>query len=42
MVIHLLELRRQYHGDGVVAIDCGANIGALTIEWATAIDRLKR
>lgn len=31
----LLELRRRYHGDGVVAIDCGANIGVHTIEWAT-------
>jgi FkbM family methyltransferase len=33
----LLELRRRYHGDGVVAIDCGANIGVHTIEWATAM-----
>ncbi len=33
----LIELRRRYHGDGVVAIDCGANIGAHTIEWATAM-----
>jgi len=32
--LHLLELRRQQYGDGVVAIDCGANIGAHTIEWA--------
>lgn len=30
----LLALRRQYRGDGVVAIDCGANIGIHTIEWA--------
>lgn len=30
----LLALRRQYRGNGVVAIDCGANIGIHTIEWA--------
>ena len=30
----LLALRRQYFGDGVAAIDCGANIGVHTIEWA--------
>jgi FkbM family methyltransferase len=32
--LSLLDLRRQYHGDGVVAIDCGANIGVHTMEWA--------
>lgn len=30
----LLDWRREKHGDGVVAIDCGANIGVMTIEWA--------
>jgi len=25
------------NGDGVVAVDGGANIGAHTIEWATAM-----
>lgn len=30
----LLEKRRNYFGDGVVAIDCGANIGVHTVEWA--------
>lgn len=30
----LLHLRRQYHGEGVVALDCGANIGVFTLEWA--------
>lgn len=30
----LLTLCRQYNGDGVVAIDGGANIGALTVPWA--------
>lgn len=34
LAISLLELRRRYFGDGVVAIDCGANIGVHTIEWA--------
>jgi FkbM family methyltransferase len=32
--LQLLRLRRQHFGDGVVAIDCGANIGVHTIEWA--------
>jgi FkbM family methyltransferase len=30
----LLTLRRKYSGDGVFALDCGANVGAHTIEWA--------
>jgi FkbM family methyltransferase len=34
LVLDLLALRRKHHGDGVVAIDCGANIGVHTIEWA--------
>ncbi len=33
-VLILLNLRRKYFGDGVFALDCGANIGAHTIEWA--------
>jgi FkbM family methyltransferase len=33
-VLSLLGLRRRYFGDGVVALDCGANIGVHTIEWA--------
>ena len=37
MALQLIELRRRYHGDGVVAIDCGANIGVHTVEWATAM-----
>jgi FkbM family methyltransferase len=32
--LSLLGLRRTYFGDGVVALDCGANIGVHTIEWA--------
>lgn len=35
IAIQLLDLRRKHFGDGVVAIDCGANIGAHTIEWAS-------
>ncbi len=30
----LLSLRRKHFGDGVVAIDGGANIGVHTIDWA--------
>jgi FkbM family methyltransferase len=30
----LLAARRKYFGDGVVALDGGANIGVFTIEWA--------
>ena len=33
-VLRLLQTRKQNFGDGVVAIDCGANIGVHTIEWA--------
>ncbi|WP_296660061.1 FkbM family methyltransferase [Paraburkholderia sp.] len=33
-MLGLLARRRQYFGDGVVAIDGGANIGVHTIEWA--------
>ena len=37
LALQLIEARRQFHGDGVVAIDCGANIGVHAIEWATAM-----
>src|SRR5262245_18223047 len=37
MAVELLGLRRKYHGDGVVALDCGANIGVHTVEWAKAM-----
>ncbi|MCB8881617.1 FkbM family methyltransferase [Acidisoma cellulosilytica] len=30
----LIQARRKRCGDGVVVIDCGANIGVLTVEWA--------
>ena len=33
-ILDLLELRRKHYGDGVFAIDCGANVGVHTIEWS--------
>jgi len=36
-VLKLLTLRRELFGDGIVAIDCGANIGVHTVEWAKAM-----
>ncbi len=30
----LLLCRRDHFGDGVVALDCGANIGVHTVEWS--------
>jgi FkbM family methyltransferase len=33
-VLALLTLRRKHAGDGLMVLDCGANIGAHTIEWA--------
>ena len=32
--IGILAARRRHYGDGVVLVDCGANIGVLSIEWA--------
>lgn len=37
VAVKLLEMRRAHFGDGVVAIDCGANIGVHTVEWAQAM-----
>ncbi len=37
LAVNLLALRRKHHGDGVVAIDCGANIGVHTVEWAKSM-----
>lgn len=34
LALQLLTLRRRYFGDGVFAIDCGANIGTHTVEWS--------
>ena len=32
--LRMLNYRRQLFGDGVMALDCGANIGVHTVEWA--------
>ena len=37
IAIKMLHLKRTYKGDGVVAFDCGANIGVHTIAWANEI-----
>jgi FkbM family methyltransferase len=34
LLLELLERRRAHYGDGVVAVDCGANVGVHTLEWA--------
>lgn len=34
VALQLLDARRQTFGDGVIAVDCGANVGVHTIEWA--------
>lgn len=34
MALQLLTLRREVFGEGVVALDIGANIGVHTVEWA--------
>lgn len=33
-VLQLLNMRREFFGDGLVTIDGGANIGVHTLEWA--------
>lgn len=38
-VLQILRDRRATHGDGVVAIDCGANIGVHTLEMANFMTR---
>jgi FkbM family methyltransferase len=35
--VRLLGARRAHFGDGVVAVDCGANIGVHTLEWARSM-----
>ena len=35
--VRFLNARRAHRGDGVVALDCGANIGVHTVEWARAM-----
>jgi FkbM family methyltransferase len=34
VLLQFLSRRRAHFGDGVVALDCGANLGVHTIEWA--------
>src|SRR6201996_1893455 len=34
LMLEVIELRRKCYGDGVVAVDCGANVGVHTIAWA--------
>jgi FkbM family methyltransferase len=36
-LVRLLASRRTHFGDGVVAIDCGANIGVHSLEWARSM-----
>ena len=37
LAVRMLGVRRRHYGDGAVAIDCGANIGVHTVEWAKAM-----
>ena len=37
LAVEMLMLRRRRYGDGVLALDCGANIGVHTVEWAKAM-----
>ena len=37
LAVLLLRLRQYHNGDGVVGLDCGANIGVHTVEWARAM-----
>ena len=34
LLLKLLDVRRTHYGDGVIAVDCGANLGIHTVEWA--------
>jgi FkbM family methyltransferase len=36
-ISQILDLRRQYYGDSVMVVDCGANIGVHTVAWAKAM-----
>ena len=37
LALQLLGARREVFGDGVVALDCGANIGVHSVEWARSM-----
>jgi FkbM family methyltransferase len=34
LALDMLNFRRKHHGDGLIAIDCGANVGVHSVEWA--------
>ena len=34
VLITLLSLRKEFHGEKVIAVDCGANVGVHTLEFA--------
>jgi len=38
MTLGAIEARRLAHGPGVIALDCGANVGVYSMEWARAMD----
>src|SRR4029077_13679502 len=38
LTLGALEARHQAHGPGVVALDCGANVGIFTMEWARSME----
>ena len=42
LLLRALDLRRQCYGDGVVAIDCGANVGVHTDRMGETHDHLGR
>ena len=37
VALNILKARRELFGDGVVALDAGANLGVHTLEWARAM-----
>lgn len=37
LAVKLLNFRHKHHGDGVVGLDLGANLGVHTVEWAKAL-----
>jgi FkbM family methyltransferase len=37
LALQLLGARREVFGEGVVALDCGANIGVHSVEWARSM-----
>jgi FkbM family methyltransferase len=36
-LFNVMQLKRRLNGDGVMVVDCGANIGAHTVNWAKAM-----